>query len=57
MSQVENFNINFTRYIKIKVKDRIRIEKDIRILRFENRFIDKVEAFFINDIVFENNMQ
>ena len=57
MSQVENLDIDFARCIKIKIKDRIRIERDIRVLRLENRFIDKIKTFFIDDIVFENNMQ
>ena len=56
ISQVENFDINFTRYIRVKVEDQIRIEKNIKILRFENRFIDKVKTFFIDDIVFKNNI-
>ena len=57
ISQIENIDINFARCIRIRIKDRFRIEKDIEILRFENKFIDRVEAFFINDIVFKNNMQ
>ena len=57
MLQVENLDINFTRYIKIKIEGRFRIEKDIEILKFEDKFINKIKAFFIDDIVFENNMQ
>ena len=55
--QVESLDINFARCIRVKVEGRIRIERDIRVLRLKNRFIDKIEAFFINDIVFKNNMQ
>ena len=57
MLQIENFDIDFTRCIRIKVEDRIRIEKDIRVLRFKDKFINKIETFFIDDIVFENDMQ
>ena len=57
ISQVENLDIDFTRYIRVKVEGRFRIEKDIEILRLENKSIDKIKAFFIDDIVFENNMQ
>ena len=54
ISQIESININFTRYIEVKVKDRIRIEKDIRVFRLENRFIDKIKTFLVYDIAFEN---
>ena len=59
MSQVENIDINFTRCIRVKPEDRLRIEKniDIKILRLKNRFIDKIKTFFIDDIVFKNDMQ
>ena len=41
---------------KLKTEDRLRIEKNLEILRFENKFIDKIKTFFINDIVFENDI-
>ena len=57
ISQIESININFTRYIEIKIETRIRIEKGIKILRFNNKFIDKIETFFIYNIVFKNNVK
>ena len=57
MLQVESLDIDFSRYIKVRVEDRFRIEKDIEILKFDDKFIDRIETFFINDIIFENNMQ
>ena len=57
MLQVENLNIDFTRCIRIKIEGRIRIEKNIRVLRLEKKFINKIETFFIKNIAFENNMQ
>ena len=57
MSQIENININFTRYIKIKSENRIRIERNIRVLRFKNKFIDRIKTFFICDIVFKNDIK
>ena len=56
ISQVENINIDFTRCIRVRAEGRLRIEKDIEIMRLENRFIDEIETFFIDDIVFENNI-
>ena len=55
--QVENFDIDFARCIKVEIENRFQIEKDIGILRFEDRFIDKIETFFINDIVFKDDMK
>ena len=59
ISQIESLDIDFARCLKIRIEieNWIRIEKDIKILRFENKFIDKIKTFFIDDIVFENNMQ
>ena len=57
ISQIENININLTRCIEVEIKNRIRIEKNIKISKFENKFIDKVEMFFICDIAFENNVK
>ena len=45
ISQVENIDINFTRCIEIKIKGRIRIEKNIRILRLKDKFIDRIKTF------------
>ena len=55
MSQIESFDINFPRCIRVEIE--IRIEKNIEIMRFKNKFIDKIKAFFIDDIVFENDMK
>ena len=57
ISQVESINIDFARYIRVKIEDRIRIEKDIRVLRFKNGFIDKIKTVFICDIAFENDIK
>ena len=39
------------KYIEIKIK------KKIKILRFKNNIINKIKTFFINDIIFKNNMK
>ena len=57
ISQIESLDIDFARCIRVKIKNRFRIEKNIGILKLKNKFIDKIKMFFINDIIFENNMQ
>ena len=39
------------KYIKIEIK------KKIKILRFKNNFLNKIKTFFINNIVFKNNIK
>ena len=32
ISQIENINVNFTKYIKIEIEKKVRIKKEIKIL-------------------------
>ena len=43
--------------LKLKIENRIRIERNIRILRLKNRFIDKIETIFVCDIVFKRDIK